>query len=77
MNTNRPLPFGMLEKTTNDGCETYGVYPEHWTYDPDTQVSDMITRGGPSEPTTRSLVAGTTGFFNDDSDEGNDDKGQD
>jgi hypothetical protein len=73
-----PLPFGMLHKdSTSISIRGYEPYPETWSYDAKTQVSDLLRMGGPSEPTTTSSVSGTTGIFTTDSDESNDDKGTD
>lgn len=55
----------------------YKPIPDQWDYNPKTQVSSLIEMGGPTEPTTESMVAGTTGVFNTDSDQSNDDKGTD
>ena len=71
-------PIAML---TRDEFELekrgYEPIPDRWDYNPKTQVSSLIEMVGPSEPTTRSSVAGTTGVFNTDSDNSNDDKGTD
>jgi len=71
-------PIGMLYRDTVEIKERgYTPLPEKWDYDPTTQVSSLIKMGGPSHPTTRSLVSGTTGTFGRDSDEANDDRGTD
>ena len=76
MNQPTALPFGLLFKDTTTTLDRgYGVYPEKWNYDPTTQVSDLITMGA-TEPTTYSRV-GSTGVFDNDTDEGSDDTGKD
>ena len=71
-------PIGMLYRDHIDLKERgYEPIPDKWDYDPQTQVSSLIEMGGPSEPTTTSSVADTTGIINTDSDNSNDDKGTD
>jgi len=73
------MPFGLLHRDATPMTKRgYGVYPSVFDYDPQAQIvkSTSIHRG-PTEPTTTSQVAGTTGFLNSDSDEANDDKGKD
>ncbi|MTJ49571.1 hypothetical protein [Dolichospermum sp. UHCC 0259] len=71
-------PIGMLYRDHVDFKERgYEPVPDKWDYNPQTQVSSLIEMGGPSEPTTTSMVAKTTGFPLSDSDEDNDDKGTD
>jgi len=72
-------PIAMLTRDEFDlEKRGYEPIPDQWDYNPKTQVSSLIEMGGPSEPTTRSLVARTTGgTFSPDSDESNDDKGTD
>ncbi len=73
------LPFGLLHRDRTPMADRgYEEYPSIVSYDPKTQISVFNPRaGGPTTPTTRSLVAGTTGIINTDSDESNDDKGTD
>jgi hypothetical protein len=76
MKTPNSLPFGLIHRDTTTCLDRgYGIYPEKWNYDPKTQVSDLIKMGS-TEPTTYSRVS-STGFFNDDRDEGADDTGND
>ena len=77
--TQKPgLPFGMLYRDTVPAhMRGYEPYPESWDYDPVSQVSDLLRMGGETEPTTVSRCADTTGVFNNDSDDANDDKGKD
>ncbi|KOR38545.1 hypothetical protein AM228_00795 [Planktothricoides sp. SR001] len=71
-------PIAMLTRDEFDlEKRGYEPIPDQWDYNPKTQVSSLIEMGGPSEPTTTSLVAKTTGTINRDSDESNDDKGTD
>jgi len=72
METKLILPFGMLY-TQSDVDRGYGIYPPSWNYDPQSQVTDLATFG-PSNPTTYSSI-GSTGVFNQDTDSGSDDKG--
>jgi hypothetical protein len=75
------LPFGLLHRDQTPMADRgYEEYPSIVSYDPKTQISVFSPRaGGPTTPTTRSLVAGTTGGLlgPSDSDEANDDKGTD
>lgn len=71
------LPFAMLYRDSIPAHQRgYEPYPESWDYDPASQVSGLLRMGGETEPTTRSSVA-STGVFDKDSDEANDDKGTD
>ncbi|MBD2545463.1 hypothetical protein [Planktothricoides raciborskii] len=71
-------PIAMLTRDEFDlEKRGYEPIPDQWDYNPKTQVSSLIEMGGPSEPTTTSSVAGTTGLINTDSDNSNDDKGTD
>jgi hypothetical protein len=71
-------PLGMLHRENIDiNDREYIPVPEKWDYNPATQISSLITMGGSSEPTTMSMVGGTTGVFGGDDDQSNDDKGSD
>ncbi len=72
-------PIGMLYcDKLNMEERGYTPIPEDWDYNPESQISSLIKMGDPSEPTTTSYVAGTTGGFGGgDSDNSNDDKGTD
>jgi|GEM_PF-3269999 len=72
------IPFGLLDlEEINMSKRGYKVYPKKIIYAPTTQISDLLTLGGDTEPTTTSNCAETTGFIHTDSDEANDDKGTD
>lgn len=75
--TKAVLPFSMhfldLTTATERG---YVINPEVREYDPVLQVAPFFVMGGDTSPTTYSMT-GTTGFFNDDSDEDTDDTGKD
>ncbi|MDB9452212.1 hypothetical protein [Dolichospermum circinale] len=73
-------PIGMLYRDHIDLKERgYEPVPDKWDYDPQIQVSSLIEMGGPTEPTTTSMVADTTGGWMTgyDSDTSNDDQGRD
>ena len=71
------LPFGMLYKDDLGATDRgYALYPENWSYDAITQISELLRMGGPTEPTTVSATS-STGAFKPDSDQSNDDKGTD
>ncbi|MEW6406240.1 MAG: hypothetical protein AB1649_31015 [Chloroflexota bacterium] len=78
MSQTKALPFGLLYRDETLATERgYGEYPSIVGYDPHSQIvtfSPMAS--GETHPTTRSPTA-STGFFNDDTDEANDDKGAD
>lgn len=70
-------PFALKHISADAKVVGAAIYPKEVIYDPVAQTTDLWKLGGPSEPTTMSNVAGTTGFLGTDSDESNDDKGTD
>ncbi|WP_373478360.1 hypothetical protein [Geminocystis sp.] len=76
---NTATPIAMLTRNDFDFKKRgYEPIPDHWDYNPKTQVSSLLREilGGTSEPTTISLVGGTTGLMWD-NDNSNDDRGTD
>ena len=71
----RPFGITYIDDIPNDE-RGYDSIPNDWSYNPETQTSNLLYMGE-SSPTTRSQVGGTTGFIGTDSDEANDDKGSD
>ncbi len=76
--SNKAIPFciavaGLPDEDKMD--RGYRIYPGNATYDPLTQVSDMVC-GGDTAPTTWSSIT-STGIINDDSDDAQDDTGKD
>lgn len=74
----KPLPFGLLYRDETPVTERgYGQYPSIIGYDPISQIVTFSSRmGGETQPTTRSQIE-STGIFDRDADEANDDKGTD
>jgi hypothetical protein len=74
----KALPFGLLYRDQTPAIDRgYRPYPSVIYYDPNTQISIFSPMlGGETHPTTYSII-GSTGWFNEDTDEGADDKGTD
>jgi|FaiFalDrversion3_1042247.scaffolds.fasta_scaffold15944_1 hypothetical protein len=74
---NKVLPFGLLYRDQTPMTDRgYGPYPSVIYYDPKTQISIFSPMLGRTEPTTYSIIE-STGWFNNDTDQGADDKGTD